>query len=146
LKWAARTMRYGLALFYDLTFGRLQDRLALPRDAIVGDDLGPFSAFAMNVDGVPGRTYGLLELHAGRWFHSVPKFFGSPQMIPLGDAAKALLTPGWFGTTLAWPGVTVLLPPRYRHLVDHLAAKTGAKVTEPVDRRLRAARAQASII
>lgn len=145
LRWAVRTARYGLSILHDLTLGRFQSELAMPRDKVIPEDLGPFTAFVVQAGGFPRRSKGQVRLEVGRWYLTVPRLVGAPRVLPLGDAAKGVFSPGFFGTTLHLPNGALLLPPRYRHLIEPLRKETAARITAaprgPISRRARAARA-----
>lgn len=128
LRWAIRTARFGLTLVWDLSIGRFGARLPLPRDQVVKDDLGPFDVFVLEVEGLKKKSAARLDLRAGRWFIEQPRALGTDKSIPLGDADKAKVTPGFLGTELSLPHGTILLPPRYRHLTEELTKATGAEL------------------
>jgi hypothetical protein len=119
-RWAMRAARHGLTILYDLTLGRMKPKQALPRDAIMPEDLGPFHGFAVEIDRVPRHARVRLEVKVGRAFVTVPRLFSKTREIPLGDVEKAVFQPGALGTTVHLPQGKIVLPPRYRHLVDEL--------------------------
>lgn len=125
LRWALRTARFGVTIASDLTIGRFKAPLPLPRDEVVKTDLGPFTAFALDVSGVAKRTKGTLELKADRWF-----FEHDGDERPLGDGNKSALTSGFLGAELKTAGGTVLLPPRYKHLIEQISTSTHAQLHE----------------
>lgn len=130
VRWAIRTVRFGLTIAYDLTFGRSAARRAvLPRDEVIAGDLGPFSAFALSVPAFPRRAPVTVELRAGRWFVTGAGWDEQAhdgQSTPLGDAERSILTPTWAGIELAVGETTVLLPPRYRGLAEQLRRESRA--------------------
>lgn len=117
LRWAIRTARFGITVAHDLTIGRFREKLEMPRDPVVEKDLGPFTVFAVDVEGMAKRQRGVLSLQAGRWCLDGR---------PLGDGHRARIAPVLFGAELEVDGRTVLFPPRYRHLMRSIAAETRA--------------------
>ena len=119
VRWAVRTLRFGLTIAYDLTLGRLQGgSLVLPRDRVVPSDIGPLRCFALDVPGFSRRAPAHLELRAGRWF--LVRDSSDEAGTPLGDAVGAVLTPTWAGLELVVGTGTVLILPRYRRFETEL--------------------------
>jgi hypothetical protein len=150
VRWAIRSARFGLTIVYDLTLGRRRIP-ALPRDPVAEGDLGPFTCFALEAPGLPRRAPAALELRAGRWF-LVGAGPGGPRSAdtPLGDGDEATVTPTWAGVELSVGEAVVLLPPRYRRLLDELRRETRAELGERArwvpERPRRAAQAQPSTL
>jgi hypothetical protein len=96
-------------------------------------DLGPFNVFVLDMAGVARHRKARLEVKVGCAFLSVPRALQKPKEYPLGDMERAIFTPGWLGTTLQLPHGKLLLPPRYKHLIEKLRSETRAAnaPTEP---------------
>jgi hypothetical protein len=120
VRWAVRTTVFGVTIAADLAFGWLRDRLELPRSP--SGDLGPFVAFTVEVEGAPKRQRGHLTVTGGEWQLTTGK------SLPLGRTVE--LSCGLMGVTVASANGSVLLPPRYKHLVDELARATGATIVD----------------
>ncbi len=129
-RWAMRTTRFGLTMARDLTIGRFRAKLELPRDEVVATDLGPFDVFVLAVAGLPRRQQGSLLLQAERWDLTTKGLFGREKTINLGDAEKSELAKGFLGIEVETPGGVVLMPPRYKHLLEEIRLTSQAKVVE----------------
>lgn len=139
LSWAVRLARFGWLVLRDLTWGRLGPRTQLPRDPTMEDDLGPFVVFAMEVPRVKKRVRCTLHLDAGRWSIEVPRRWGKVERLPLGDGEASELCARLLGLELRSAGGVVLLPSRYRHLMNDIAVYSRAKVAAAKAPALRAA-------
>ncbi|MCB9653750.1 MAG: hypothetical protein H6729_06430 [Deltaproteobacteria bacterium] len=128
--WATRAATWGLSIVWDLTVGRFSRPSTLPRDAVVAEDIGPLSAFVVEVGSLPRRSACQLELRAGRWFLHKQRALRKPVERPLGDASRCTFATGWTGTVIALPEGRILLPPRYNHLIATLARETGAALAD----------------
>ncbi len=115
---SVRALRFGFTLVSDLV---RRPRLPLPRDPVVEADIGPLTAFALNVPGLKRRSAVELELRAGRWFLT-----GHGEARPLGDGPTVKACPTWAGIEFTVGEAVVLLPPRYRPHLDTLVRETGA--------------------
>jgi len=124
LRWAVRTTVFGVTVAGDLAFGWLRHDVELPRS---GSGLGPFKAFVLEIDGLPSRQRGELAFTGGQWQLNTRGLVGKTESRPLGPVA---FSRGLMGDTVAGANGSVLLPPRYKHLVDELARETGATVVE----------------
>ena len=57
-------------------------------------------------------------------------WFGGEKKIPLGDAEKTTIAPGWLGVRLRCPNGELMLPARYGAMAEGLASKTGAQTSD----------------
>jgi hypothetical protein len=130
VRWAVRTAVFGITIASDLAFAWRRDGLGLPRSA--AGDLGPFVAFALEMDGASRRQRGRLTVTAGGWL------FTARESLSLGSSVE--ISRGLMGLTVAGKNGSVLLPPRYKHLIDELARTTGATVVENPGAELSLAR------
>lgn len=138
LRWALRMANFGLKVTWDLSVGRFGERLAMPRDEVVAEDLGPFMAFVEDVKGLPRRAEVEVRVDAGRWY--LKTHGGGPNSLPLGEADKSVLTRRLTGTLLTSGATTVLFPGRYTHLMNEIAKVTRAELVSNRPTMLRAQR------
>lgn len=130
LRWSTRAAKYGIITGRDIIVSRFTDKAALPMDAELSTtDLGPFFGFAFDINGVPQRTAGELELVVDRWYFSAPSLTGEPERIFLAEAKDTELESGWLGLTLKTEQGAVVLPPRYKHLAGDLIQRRAVRTT-----------------
>ncbi len=148
-RWAVRTALFGAAVGYDLTLGRMRDKVAMPKDPTVHTDLGPFDAYVLQVAGHKKRQAATVEMDAGRWFLKVNRTGRPEKKTSLGDDHELTLTRCFFGLEMSGPAGKVLLPPRYVHLSDQIRQLTriqeGERPSLLAARPRRARAAQASV-